>query len=280
MRFRRRFVEVDGVRTAFVQAGSGPPLLLLHGLGEFIEAWCLNITPLAADFAVWVPDLPGHGRSSWDDREYTPEYCRHFVRGFMDAAGIKRAGIIGRSLGGAIALDFARHEPGRVASLVLVSSGGYSDRIPLSYRLAMLPVLGELMLGPSVLATDSVVRVFMRRHFHVVDRLPPGYIHLMARYGRKPDRNAFIRHVIRSNAQLWSSRPRREISTSLADVQVPVLLVHGRHDHVVPLDQALSASRQTQRAKMVLFPDCGHNPQLEQPEMFNRVVRDFLLEHV
>ena len=123
-----RFVTVDGIRTHYVAAGEGEPLLLLHGLGASLMAWALNIEPLSQKFSVYAIDIPGHGDSEKPDIDYQLPTAVDFVREFMNVLGIERASIAGSSMGGMIALRTAVEFPELVDRLVLVDAAGLGGR--------------------------------------------------------------------------------------------------------------------------------------------------------
>ena len=117
-----RWVDVDGIKTHYLEAGDGRPLLLFHGLGASVATWRDNIGPLAEHFRVIAVDLPGHGDSDKPDIDYDPWTLTRFVAGFIDKTGIERPAIVGNSVGGALGLMTALRYPNLVSGLVLASS--------------------------------------------------------------------------------------------------------------------------------------------------------------
>ncbi len=119
-----RYYDAAGVRTRCLEAGSGPPLVLLHGTGGHAESWIRNVLPLAAHFHVYAIDMVGHGFSDKPDLAYTPrDYAAH-VRAFLDAVGVARAHVTGESLGGWVALWLALEHPERIDRLILNTAAG------------------------------------------------------------------------------------------------------------------------------------------------------------
>jgi 2-hydroxy-6-oxonona-2,4-dienedioate hydrolase len=119
-----RYYAAAGVRTRSLEAGSGPPLVLLHGTGGHAESWIRNVVPLGAHFRVYAIDMVGHGLSAKPPLDYTPrDYAAHLVA-FLDAAGIARAHVTGESLGGWVALWLALDHPQRVDRLILNTAAG------------------------------------------------------------------------------------------------------------------------------------------------------------
>ena len=264
------FVTLDGTRVGLLLTGNGPPVLLVHGFGEFIETWAYSIDALSRHFTACGLDLPGHGLSEQPAEEYMLSYTVRFLARFLEMLGI------GRSMGRAICLGLASEYPDLVDRMVPVSSGGFSDRVPLPYRFVMLPVLGYLFLGPSVLVSETTVRIAMRRQFYDPDSPPREWIRVASHYFRMPRRNATIRNIARANASLTSSRPRAEVLDRLPLVKTPTLLIHGIQDHLVPVEQARAAAGVIGGAELKLFDGCGHNPQIERAAEFSRTVVSFL----
>jgi pimeloyl-ACP methyl ester carboxylesterase len=130
-----RRIEVGGLPTRYLEAGTGEPLVLLHALGESTSDWRWVLPALARTHRVYAPDLPGFGGSSKPAADYSPAFFERFAAGFLDALGLRRAAVVGNSLGGLVALRLALSEPARVGALVLVDSAGlgrsatYADRV-------------------------------------------------------------------------------------------------------------------------------------------------------
>ena len=148
--WNERYVSVDRVSTRYVLEGAGPPVLLIHGFGEFLEVWGYNITPLSEYFSVYAMDLPGHGLSGEPPGNDTLDFTSEFIVHFMQALGIGHASLVGHSLGGLVCLSVAINFPEKMDKLVLVDSAGLSKEAPLIYRLATLPVLGDIILRPTL----------------------------------------------------------------------------------------------------------------------------------
>ncbi len=124
---RMRFVETRSGRAAFIHAGSGPPLMLLHGLGTSSETWGPTIKALVDRFTVFAPDLAGHGRSSGAPLRGSVEPLVKALDDLCAAQGLEAAAVVGHSLGGLVAIRFALDHPDRVTHLVLVDAGGIGD---------------------------------------------------------------------------------------------------------------------------------------------------------
>jgi 4,5:9,10-diseco-3-hydroxy-5,9,17-trioxoandrosta-1(10),2-diene-4-oate hydrolase len=124
-------------------------VILIHGLGGYIENWEKNIAHLSRTHQVFALDLPGFGRSDKPDNRYTIPYWAAFVQKFMQALEIDRASLVGESMGGAIAIQFALQYPQQVERLILCASAGLGKEVAPFLRLLSLPILGEQLSRPS-----------------------------------------------------------------------------------------------------------------------------------
>ena len=124
-----KWVTAADTRVRYFQAGSGPPLILLHGLGEAAVIWYANVEPLAREYTVYVPDLPGHGASAEPPWQYSLEGSVHFLEEFMNALDLQRASIVGNSLGG-LSLGIGFGTPSAGSPLVLEDAAGLDARLP------------------------------------------------------------------------------------------------------------------------------------------------------
>ena len=185
-RYPPQFVDVQGHCTAFVRHGTGPPAVLLHGYAGAIWNWERQIEPLGRRFTLFIPDLIGQGLSDKPRVDYTPAFHADWLRGFLDAAGIGRAVLIGHSMGAGLALVLALTEPERVSRMVLISGfpRGLLDHIHrshlrrlyrfrsgllfgLGYRLlgrrAFRKFLGGLVWDRSLITADVIERAYRLR---------------------------------------------------------------------------------------------------------------------
>jgi pimeloyl-ACP methyl ester carboxylesterase len=146
---RKHAVETNSGRAAFIKAGSGPPLILLHGLGTTSETWGPTIRTLMDRFTVLAPDLAGHGQSSGRPLRGSVEPLAQALDGLCAQQELETAAVVGHSLGGLVAIRFAFNHPDRMRQLVLVDAGGIGGEMSWLLRLAAIPLLGRLVFGPS-----------------------------------------------------------------------------------------------------------------------------------
>ena len=266
-----RTVDVDGQPMAYVEQGEGAPLILIHGGGpgaSGISNYRRNIGPLAAARRVIVIDLPGYGRSaSRPIAAAIYEGLADAVLGFMDALGIAKASFIGNSLGGGTTLSLALRFPDRVDRMILLGPGG-------GYSLSPHPTEGLLRMltfydgdGPSVEKVDRVLDLL------VFDRstITPDLV--QERY------QAAIQPNIMANPPLKGrgANPKDDLwRQPLNELDHRTLILWGRDDRVLSMDNALVFLKAMPNAELHIFPKTGHWVQWERADQFNQLVVNFL----
>jgi 4,5:9,10-diseco-3-hydroxy-5,9,17-trioxoandrosta-1(10),2-diene-4-oate hydrolase len=268
-----RYVNIDGISTRYVVEGQGPPVLLIHGFGEFLEVWGYNISPLSEHFTVYALDLMGHGLSEEPRADYTLDYAATFVADFMKTLEIKRASLVGHSLGGLLCLKLAIDFPEKVDKLVLVDSAGLSKEAPLIYRLATLPVLGKAILKPTL---KTVIKHGMKKGFYNPEIIARDWVDLSYKYLKMPKLKRTLWNLIRSNASIDGLHPEVIVTDKLHLVQSSTLLIHGEQDQVIPVDYARLACKLIPNVKCEVIDRCGHCPHIEKAARFNDLVVTFL----
>ncbi len=278
---RHKWFEVNRLRIRYLQAGTeGYPVLLLHGGG--LDAAGLSfqktIPVLAKRHRVFAPDLPGFGQSDPMPVTWRVEECVEFVGRLLDALGLKRANLVGVSMGGAFAVGFTLLAPERVERLVLVDSAGLGNEIPgglLSYLRVQMPLLDELswtaLSVSRTLARRNLGAALMSQKEVFSEEVLDKYLRLARRAGA----GTAFRQLQRSEYQ-WSGM-RTNYLDRLTEIKVPTLLVHGMEDRIVPVTWAERAHRLIQNSTIELIPECGHLPPIEKAAVFNRLIRRFLL---
>jgi pimeloyl-ACP methyl ester carboxylesterase len=271
-----RYIDVEGLRTRYWLAGSsGPPVVLIHGLGASAEIWSANIGALASRHRVYVPDLPGFGHTEMPSRmDFSPAAYSRFIQDFMTAQGIGRASIVGHSLGGGVALRVILDDPGRVEGIVLVSCAGLGREISLPLRIASLPFFERVFFKPPL----QVFTLFLHRLVYDPKRITPGFARLYYEMFFQPGSVRAFTGILRAIATLRGARPGvlEPILDGLGSIASPALILWGRHDRILPVSQAVEAAGKIPGARLHIFERCGHMPNVEYPEEFNRIVLEFL----
>ena len=269
---RHQYIDVQGMRTHYVVAGEGPPVILVHGLGASIVAWRETIDPLSQGNTVYAMDIPGHGDSDKPVIAYTSRAGVEFVGHFMDALDISRAALVGNSMGGLLSLGFTLDQPHRVTRLVLVDAAGLGRRLPLFMRLASLPLVGSLILR-FTLGND---RILLRQVFYDRRFATDGLLQELARVRASVGAKRAELSAIRNGVNLWGERPHDILVERLPELKMPLLIVWGAQDRIIPQAHARDAARRAPEAQVAILPQCGHWPQIEKSQEFNSLVREFL----
>jgi pimeloyl-ACP methyl ester carboxylesterase len=269
-------LSLHGHRVSYRTAGAGPVLLLLHGIANSSETWESVAGPLSERFTLIAPDLLGHGESATPRGDYSLGAHASGVRDVLTALGHDRVTVVGHSLGGGIAMQFAYQFPERCERMVLVSSGGLGREVHLLLRAAALP------------GADWVLPLITSRGPLGVGRLAGG---LLDRVGLAPDgdlkvlahgfasldnagsRQAFlhtVRAVIEPSGQRVSAHDRLSLAALL-----PTLVVWGEQDSIIPLAHGEAAHEAMPGSRLEVFPEAGHMPHAADPERFARILTAF-----
>jgi pimeloyl-ACP methyl ester carboxylesterase len=268
-------LTLHGHSIAYVQKGSGPVLLLIHGMAGALDTWRSVIEPLARDATVLAVDLPGHGSSSPGGGDYSLGSLATFLRDVLLALGHDRVTLVGHSLGGGIAMQFSYQFPEMTERLVLVSSGGLGLEVNSALRAASLPG-ADLFLSLTAGATkrvSGVVGTVLR-----TGRIPfsPGLEELLRSYSSLADadrRAAFlatVRSVVGLNGQTVAAGDRLHLASD-----TPVLLIWGEDDPIIPVQHARAAHELLPHATLAVFDGVRHFPQVEAPERFVAALQEF-----
>ncbi|MBI4310360.1 MAG: alpha/beta fold hydrolase [Chloroflexi bacterium] len=265
-------IDLPGLgRTRYGAAGSGPPVVLLHGLGATHVIWRPNAGPLAEQYAVYAPDFPGHGGSRTPGVRYSLAAGVRFVVTFMDALGLRRAVLVGSSMGGLVALAVAARHPEMVAGLALASPAGLGRDVSLAMRLAALPVAGPLLarLAP------STGEGFLPSLFYRPEAIDPHMVAEINAMASAPGIQDTALAVLRSSVGLGGLRRDVVQLQALKQATCPVLIVWGKEDRILPVTHAFRAQAAQPLAEVHVLPECGHLPNVEKAQEFNQMVLEF-----
>lgn len=273
-----RQVTMHGHTLSYIDSGSGETVLFVHGLLGSHRNWRYLVDRVDSTNRVIVPDLFGHGASEKHVGDYSPSAQAATLRDLIDHLGIDRVTIVGHSLGGGISLAFCYLFPDRVERLVLVGTGGLGKEVNPVLRAAtlpladlVLPVLASPLVRGSAELLGRGLALFGWRASHDMRAAWEGFTEL----SDADSRRAFLattRAVMNSGGQ---SIAADEYLTEL-DHDVPVLVVWGTNDMVIPAAHAERAAQVAPGCRVELFDKAGHFPHLDQPDRFADVLRDFM----
>ncbi|MGE3284932.1 MAG: alpha/beta fold hydrolase [Pseudonocardia sp.] len=265
-----RHVDVAGVRTRVLQAGSGPDLVLLHGTGGHLEAYARDIAPLARHFRVTAYDMVGHGWSDLPDVPYTTDVLAGHLVGLLDVLGIDRAHLSGESLGGWVVAWAAAHHPDRVDRLVLNTPGNIANKPEVMARLRTSTT--RAVDDPS----EANVRPRVEWLFHDPSMVTDELVNLRRRvYGRDGFRRA-VRNILVLQDPVTRARFSWD-PTWVSRITAPTLLLWTDHDPTGGLDEAEMLLSWLPDARLHVVRGAGHWPQWEKVEEFVAVHEVFLL---
>jgi pimeloyl-ACP methyl ester carboxylesterase len=270
-------IVIHGHRVSYRRAGEGPVIVLVHGIAGSAQTWEEVIPPLTREHTVIAPDMLGHGDSAKPRGDYSLGAFASGIRDLLVALEIERATIVGHSLGGGIAMQFAYQFPERVERLVLVSSGGLGDEVSPLLRSATLPgaeyVLPLLVAEPIRNAVGVVSRALGRiglRPSHDLEEIATGF----ARLGDIEARQAFIltvSGVIDIGGQVVSARDRLYLAE-----EVPTLLIWGERDRIIPAAHGRAAHEAMPGSRILIYEGAGHFPYRSQPWRFVEDLLEFI----
>ena len=273
-----RTIEVGGLTTRYFVAGSGPPLVLLHGDGESAFDWSWTLPALARTHRVYAPDLPGSGENAKPAADHSPAFLERFAALFLDAVGVGRVAVVGSSLGGLVTLRLALSEPSRVGALVLVAASGLGRAVSLGLSSLVIPGYGDLAINWAGTRTGATRRARDRARllFARPERAPRAWVSEQYRLARTPGFLAAQLAALR--AELDPFGQREVLLEELPHLATPTLLVWGERDRILPVSQAREALARLPKGSIEIIPDCGHLPQVEWPDRFAEVLDRFLQE--
>jgi pimeloyl-ACP methyl ester carboxylesterase len=259
-------VDLHGHRAIYRIAGSGPPVVLIHGMVNSSRHWEEVALRLASDHTVIAPDLIGHGDSATPRGDYSLGAHAASIRDLLSAIGVDRASIVGHSLGGGVAMQFFYQFPQRTQRLALVSSGGLGREVSPLLRSAALPgasLLLSLAVHPRLLA-------LLRAGGGVLEQIARALRPLEDRDSRE----AFL-HTLRSVIDVRGQRVSATDRLYLLQA-MPTLIVWGERDHTIPVGHGLAAHRAISGSRFETLPRAAHFPHLEDPEGLASVLADWL----
>lgn len=268
--FRLGYIDAGAVRTRCLEAGDGEEaIVLLHGTGGHLEAYMRNILPLAERYRVFAIDMVGHGFSDKPDHDYEiAHYARHLAD-FMDAVGIERAHLSGESLGGWVAARFAMDHPERVDRLVLNTAGG------LVADPAVMERIRELSLQAVREATRDSVRKRLEWLMHDPAAVTEDLVEMRYRIYTQPGFLRAMEHIL-CLQEMEIRRRNMFDDDDLRRISSPTLVIWTSHDPTGAVEVGQKFADLIPDAELVVMQDCGHWPQFEDAQRFNRLVLDFL----
>ncbi|BBX44219.1 alpha/beta hydrolase [Mycobacterium cookii] len=274
-----QFRTIHGYRRAFRIAGSGPVILLIHGIGDNSTTWTAVQSKLAQRFTVIAVDLLGHGQSDKPRADYSIAAYANGMRDLLSVLDIERATVIGHSLGGGVAMQFAYQFPQLVERLVLVGAGGVTKDVNVALRLASLPMGSEALALLRLPLVLPALQIFGRAAGLVlgstaVGRDLPDVLRILADLPEPMASSAFTR-TLRAVVD-WRGQSVTMLDRCYLTQSVPVQIIWGAEDVVVPVSHARMAHAAMPGSRLEIFENSGHFPFHDDPDRFIEVVERFI----
>jgi len=266
----QRSIHAGNIKTSYLAAGSGKPVLLLHGAGNGAIQWYTVIGSLSAHFQVVVPDVVGYGESDKPSAPYDRPFFSAWLRSFVDALGLGQISLVGTSQGGAIALQFTLDNPEKVDRLVLVNSAGLckaAQEVPWNVKLRMM----WQNLFPSLESS----RWFLEQYALFDSAKIEQAMMELEEYGRE------VLRMPGGRRAFWKGRGRAVTpipTEQLGRILHPTLLIWGAEDRTFPLSSARAAAEIILNAQLQVISKAAHTCFLERPAEFNATLVRFLME--
>lgn len=273
---RVRFRTIHGHKRAYRITGEGPPLLLLHGIGDSSASWLPVMPGLGRHHTVIAPDLLGHGNSDKPRADYSVAAYANGMRDLLEVLGVEEATVVGHSLGGGVAAQFAYQYPERCQRLVLVATGGVAKAVTPFLRLASAPLAEALLVSMNLPPVRPVARAaleVLRLAGHDLGRDKDELIEVFERLPDAEARVAFtrtLRSAVDWRGQVVTLRDRAYLTAHM-----PTLIIWGTNDGVIPAHHAHLAHAAMPGSVLEFFPGAGHFPHHTDPPRFVDLVHTF-----
>jgi pimeloyl-ACP methyl ester carboxylesterase len=271
-----KHLDLHGQRVAYRDAGRGEVLLLIHGMAGSSSTWRAVLPTLSENYRVIAPDLPGHGESGKPRGDYSLGAFAAWLRDLLNELGIERVTVIGQSLGGGVAMQFAYQHPEYCDRLVLIGSGGLGPDVNWLLRALSAPgaeILLPIAAPQPVLNAGNKVRSWFARvgiESAQADEMWSAYSSLADR----DTRHAFLRTlraVVDYRGQAVSALERLYLTSDL-----PTQLIWGDHDKIIPVAHAYAAHDAIPGSRLAVLPGLGHFPHVEDPTAVTDIIHEFV----
>jgi len=265
------FTKINGINTHVLMAGNGAPVVLIHGFMGMAYDWRFNIQELGKHFSVYALDLPGFGYSDKPlSFDYTSNGYAEFIASFLDVYRLKRAILVGNSMGGQIALMSYLKYPERVTGLVLIDSGSYPHSVEfLAFKLLKVPVIGEISVA---LLNRAVIKIMLKKGIYfdgsfATDEVVNSYYGVYRTANARKMPPLIMRSIVKDEAR---------ISSRLSEIKCPTLIIWGAEDRVISPSRAEMFRRDIGNSSVLMMPQAGHMPQVENSKAVNKTLIGFL----
>jgi len=271
----RKTFDYNGVNINYYEAGQGPPVILLHGFGACAYTWRYLIPALAEQHRVLTMDLKGYGLSDKPrDGHYAVSDQAEMVAAFIRRLDLHDLVIMGHSMGGGVTLltyfKVREDKDWRLKRLVLIDSAGYPQKMPWFIRMAKIPGLNTVVTR--LLSPRFATYLVLKKCYYNKDKITEEQIDTYAYYGSLPG----APEAVRQTARQVVPDNMEAVTAQYKTISVPVLIIWGAEDEVVPLKVARNFKRDIPDSELAVISKCGHIPLEEEPQETRRIIGDFL----
>jgi 2-hydroxy-6-oxonona-2,4-dienedioate hydrolase len=257
-----KFINIEGNKIRYLEAeGSKSTIVLIHGLGASAERWEYVIPLFNKHYRVIVPDLIGFGYSDKPLVDYTTDFFSNFLAKFLEKIGLEKNNIIGSSLGGQIAAEYAFEHQDSIEKLVLVSPSGAMD-----HSTPALDAYVMAALYPNIEGAENAYKMMAAPGQEINPKIIEDFVKRMKLPNAKM---AFM-------STLLGLKNAEDITKKLKTLSTPSLIIWGERDPVIPIKFAESFVSSIQDCRFYRMDGCGHTPYVDEPEKFTQLVLDFL----
>ena len=272
-----KYLTIHGHKRAYVKEGSGPALLLLHGLGCDHTTWQPVIQALSRRYTVIAPDLLGHGRSDKPRADYSVGGYANGMRDLLTVLGIDKVTVVGHSLGGGVAMQFAYQFPERTERMILVAPGGLGPEVSAALRAVTLPgfhtAMGVVTLPGVRHLTTAYLRGLAASGLSITRDLDE--VAAIIDSFKDPQARNAIRHVVSAVID-WRGQIVTMADRAYLTAAMPMCVIWGTDDSVIPVRHAGNAAEMAPGCTVEVIGNAGHFPHKDHPQRFVKIVNDFI----
>jgi pimeloyl-ACP methyl ester carboxylesterase len=271
--YQGQFVEVNGIRIHYLDYGSGPPVLLLHGGGAGSAIWFRQIAALAESHRVIAPDHPVFGLSSQEAYEAPlVDSIFRYLTGFMDALGLGSIDVAGLSMGAQGALSLAINSPERINRLIVIGSAGLGKAFPMVFRLGAVPLLGRFLVRPNRWGQDN--------YFKTMEVVDSDFFDAgtYKRYAYDVTLPSGHSDAMRASLEVIADfAGQKSIFTDdeLRSIRVSTLAIWGEHDKVIPVEHGYRLAKLVPNSSLHIIANSAHVPLLDNPDQVNDLLTGY-----
>jgi len=272
---RDYYVKIENYNIRYWMEGNGKEtIILLHGLGSMLESWQENIETLSKKYKVYAIDFLGFGYSEKPNISYSIERLSLFLDRFLKKLSEEKVILFGNSMGGTVALEYAKRFPKKVTSIVLIANAGFGKNISMGLRLLTIPFIGELLNKP----TKNSIKHMLNTIYFDKKFVNQEYIDFSYNIASQPGAQQSFLSLLRSMGNFLGTKKSllNRSKRTITSLKNPILVIWGKNDNLLPVEHAYKIKQDFLHVQVEIFNKCGHLPHMEYPDKFHQTVINFL----